>query len=194
MAMKLSREQTAVRDAEVARLWNDEGLSQKNIAIRLGIALGTACQICNRLRGKHLLVRRPPGGVRGAKAPTPRPLPEGHRYQQLAPGVRIVVPIEPDPVAGDAQDDGETLLERIAKIVAGTNSRACGYPLWPHGAKPDFHYCGKAKDDVLDKYCPEHMAVCYRGVPQVDYRAPRMRAGGHFSPAMLRATEGVDAE
>jgi GcrA cell cycle regulator len=56
----------------------------------------------------------------------------------------------------------ENPLHPAAMIApAEPGGSGCRYPLWPHGAPPDFTYCGAPRDGALDSYCAAHRELCW---------------------------------
>lgn len=192
----LSRENRIARDAEVARLWNHEKLTQIAIADRLNIPRGTAAQILHRLRAQNLVELRPhPGGhiLRAARdrvrrmEPSSEPKAETREMVKVTPLPPRPAP-KPEPITED--ENGELPVDRMRALAEAKGDTGCKYIA---GEPRDHRYCGKQRRDVLAPYCEEHMAVCYtkRIHPYLRVATDNKRNGNGFVKRLPAALEEV---
>lgn len=62
---------------------------------------------------------------------------------------------------------------RIRHLVE--RGKGCCWPMWADGARPNFMFCGAAKDGPLSSYCAEHAQLAH--VPPLRASQPVTRPG-----------------
>lgn len=122
---------TAEKDYHLTELWQS-GLSSAQIGLRLNISKNSVIGRAHRLR----LPTRPSPVRPVGSGKRPHGTPPKERRHTLGP---IVAEPPPQPLSP---------------------VRRCQFPLWPHGARSNQHFCG-APARLGRSYCPEHCRRCF---------------------------------
>lgn len=149
--------------AQARRLYEDEKLSASVVAMTLGngISRNAVIGIAHRQKWNGAGRDNNPGGIRWHTRQ--KPLPPGHRPQR-APQTASPPPTpRPEPAIAPAVTAAP--LGPVAITDMPTYGR-CRWPMWAHGATPDF-FCGEPTlmPDAPKgpPYCAEHCRKAYQG-------------------------------